>query len=187
MTPWTVAHQASLSFIISPNLLKLMSIESVVPSNHFILCCPLLLPSVFPSIRVFSDESALLIRWPECWILSICPFNEYSGLISFRIDLFDLVVVQGTLKGLLQHHILKASILRCSAFIIVQLSHLYMTTRKTIALTNWTSVSKVMYLLFNALSSLLAQMIKSLPAMQVTQVQSLGWEHPLEKGNGNLL
>ena len=125
MTPWTVAHQASLFFTISPNLLKLMSIESVVPSNHFILCCPLLLPSFFPSIRVFSDESALLIRWPECWILSIYPFNEYSGLISFRIDLFDLIVVQGTLKSLLQHHSSKASVLWCSGFFMVQLSHLY--------------------------------------------------------------
>ena len=125
MTPWTVAHQASLFFTISPNLLKLMSIESVVPSNHFILCCPLLLPSFFPSIRVFSDESALLIRWPECWILSIYTFNEYSGLISFRIDLFDLIVVQGTLKSLLQHHSSKASVLWCSGFFMVQLSHLY--------------------------------------------------------------
>ena len=125
-------------------------------SNHLILCCPLLLPpSIFPSIRVFSKESVLLIRWPKYWSFSfnISPSNEYSGLISFRVDWFDLAV-QMTLKSLLQHHSSKASILQCSAFFIVQLSHLYMTTGKTIALTRWTFVGKVMPLLFNMLSRL---------------------------------
>ena len=129
-----------------------MSIESVMPSNHLILCCPLLLPpSIFPRIRVFSNESALLIRWPNYWSFSfkISPSNEYSGLISFRIDWFDLLAVQGTLKSLLQHHNLKSSILRHSALFMVRLSHLYMTTGKTIALTIRTSVGKVMSLLFN--------------------------------------
>ena len=139
----------------SPRLLKLMSIESVMPSNHFILCCPLLLPlSIFPSIRVFSNESVLRIRWPKYWSFSfnISPPNEYSGLISFRIDWLDLLAVQGTLRSLLQHHSSKASILQCSAFFIVQPSHPYMTTGKTIALTKQTFVSKVMSLLFNMLS-----------------------------------
>ena len=125
------------------SLLKLMSIESMMPSNHLILCHPLLLlPSIFPSIRVFSNESALCIRWPNYWsfIFSISPSNEYSGLISFRIDWFDLLSVQGTLKSLLQHHTSKASIFWCSAFFMVQLSHLYMTTGKTVALTSWTFV-----------------------------------------------
>ena len=125
------AHQASLSFTNSQSLLKLMSIESVMPSNHLILCRPLLLlPSIFPSIRVFSNESALLIRWPKYWSFSfsITPSSEYSGLISFRMDWLDLLAVQGTLKSLLQHHSSKASILRCSAFFIVQLSHPYMST-----------------------------------------------------------
>ena len=137
MAPWTAAHQASLSFTISWSLLRFMSIESVMPSNHRILCHPLLLlPSIFPSIRVFSNDSALLIRWPKYWSFSfsISPSNEYSGLISFRIDWFDLLAVQGTLKSLLQHHILKASILQHSAFFTVQLSHPYVTTGKTIAL-----------------------------------------------------
>ena len=136
-TPWTAAHQASLSITNSRSLLKLMSIESVMPSNHLILCRRLLLlPSIFPSIRVFSNESAFPIRWPKDWSFSfsISPSNEYSGLISFRIDWLDLYAVQGTLKSLLQHHSSKASILRCSAFFIVQLSHPYMTTGKTIAL-----------------------------------------------------
>ena len=134
--PWTAACQASLSFTISQNLLKLMSIESEMPSNHFILCCPLLLlPSIFPSIRVFSNESALRIRWPKYWKFSISPSNEYSGLISFRTDWFDLLAVQATLKSHLQHHSSKASILWCSAFSMVQLSHPYMTPGKTIALT----------------------------------------------------
>ena len=132
-----------------------MSIESVMPSNHLILCRPLpLLPSIFPSIKVFSNESALHIRWPKDWSFrfSISPSNEYSGLISFRMDWFDLLAVQGTLKSLVQHHSAKASILQCSAFSVVQLSHPYMTTGKTIALTRWTFFDKVMSLLFNMLS-----------------------------------
>ena len=132
-TPWTAAHQASLSFTISWSLLKLMSIESVMTSNHLTLCCPLLLPpSIFPSIRVFSNESVLYIRWPKFWSFSfsISPSNEYSGLISFRMDWLGLLAVQGTLKSLLQHHSSKASVLQRSAFFIVQLSHPYMTTRK---------------------------------------------------------
>ena len=155
VTPWTVAHQAFLSITNSQSFVKLMSIELVMPSNHFILCRPLLLlPSIFPSIRVSSNESVLCIRWPKYWSFSfsIRPFNEYSGLISFRIDWFGLLAVQGTLKSLLQHHRSKASILRCSALLIVQLSHPYMITGKTIALTRWTFVSKVMSLLFNMLS-----------------------------------
>ena len=145
-TPWTAAHQASLSITNSWCLLKLMSIESVMPSNHFILCHPLLLPpSIFPSIRVSSNESVLHIRWPKYWSFSfsISPSNEYSGLISFKKDWLDLLAVQGTLKSLLQHHSSKASALRCSAFFMVQLSHSYMTTGKTIAFTRWTFVSKV--------------------------------------------
>ena len=136
-----------MSFTISGSLLKLMSIESVMPSNHLILCVPLLLPySIFPSIRVFSNESVLHIRWPKYWSFSfsISPSNEYSELISFRMDWLDLLAVQGTLKSLLQHHSSKASILWCSAFFIVQLSHPYMTTGKTIALTRWTFVGQVM-------------------------------------------
>ena len=141
MTPWTAALQASLSFTISRSLLKLMSIEFVMPSNHLILCRPLLLlPSIFPSIRVFSNESVLHIRWSKYWTFSfsISPFNEYSGLISFRIDWFNLLAVQGTLKSLLQHHSSKASVLQLSVFFMVQLSHPYMTTGNTIALTRWT-------------------------------------------------
>ena len=145
MTPWTAACQAFLSPINSQSLLKLMSVELLMPSNHLILCCPLiLLPLVFPSIRVFSNESALHTRW--YWSFSIGPSNEYSGLIPFRMDWFDLLAVQGTLKSLLQHHNSKASILQCSAFFIVQLS------QKTIALTRWTFISKVMSLLSNMLS-----------------------------------
>ena len=138
----------------SQSFLKLMSIEMVMPSNHLILChLLLLLPSVFPSIRVFSNESALPIRWPKYWSFSfsISPSNEYSGLISFRMDWLDLLAVQGILKSLLQHHSSKASILHCSAVFIVQLSHPYMTTGKTIALTRWTFVGKVISLLFNML------------------------------------
>ena len=137
VTPWTEAHQASLSITNSWSLPKLMSIESVMPSKHLILCHPLLLfPSIFSSIRVFSNESVLCIRWPKYWSFSfsISPFNEYPGLISFRIDWLGLLAVQGTLKSLLQHHSSKASILWCSAFFIVQLSHQYMTTGKIIAL-----------------------------------------------------
>ena len=151
VNPWTAARQASLSITNSQSLLKLMSIESVMPSNHLILCHPLL-PSVFPGIRVFSNGSVLHIRWPKYWIFSISPSNDYSGLISFRIDWFDLLTVQGTLKSLLQHHSLKASVLWCSAFLMVQLSHPYMTTGKTTALTRWTFVEKVMSLLFHMLS-----------------------------------
>ena len=141
MTPGTAARQASLSITNSRSLPKLMSIESVMPSNHLILCHPLLLPSIFPSITVFSNESALHIRWPKYWGFS--PSKEHPGLISFRMDCLDLLVVQGTLKSLLQHHSSKASILWRLAFFIVQLSHPYMTTGKTIALTRWTFVGKV--------------------------------------------
>ena len=141
VTPWTAARQASLSITNSQSLPKYMSVELVMPSNHLILCRPLLLPpSIFPSIRVFSNESALCIRWPNYWSFSfnISPSNEYPGLMSFRMDWLDLLAVQGTLKSLLHHHSSKASILRRSAFFIVQLSHPYMTTGKTIALTRWT-------------------------------------------------
>ena len=140
--PWTAARQASLSFIITQSLLKIVSTKSVMPSNHSILCCPLLLPSVFPSLRVFSKESVLQIRWPKYWSFSfsISPSNEHSGLISFRMDWLDLLAVQGTLKSLLQHHSLKASTLDCSAFFVIHLSHPYMTTGKTIALTIQTFV-----------------------------------------------
>ena len=143
--PMTAACQASLSITNSWSLLKRMSIKLVMPSNHLILCHPLLLlPSIFPNIRVFSNESALRIRWPKYWSFSfnISPSNEYSGLISFRMDWLDLLAVQGTLKSLLQHHSSKASVLRCSAFFIVQLSHPYMTTGKTIALTRQTFLAK---------------------------------------------
>ena len=150
-TPWTAAHQASLSITNSLSLLKLISINSVMPSNHLILCCPLLLlPSIFPSIRVFSNESVLHIRWPKYWSFSfnISPSYEYSGLISFRMDWLDLLTVQETLKSLLQHHRSKASILLPSAFLIVQLSHPYNTTGKTIALSRQTFVGKIISLLF---------------------------------------
>ena len=143
--PWTAARQASLSITNPWSLFKLKSIELVMPSNHFILCHPLLLlPSIFPSIRVFSNEPVLRIRWPKYWsfCFSISPSNEYSGLISFRIDRLDLLEIQGTLKSFLQHHSSKASILWCSAFFIVQLSYPYMTTRKTIALIMQTFVAK---------------------------------------------
>ena len=155
MTPWTAGHQASLSITNSQTSLELMSIESVMPSNHLILCHPLLLLlSIFPSIRGFSNESVLRIRWPKNWSFSfsISPSNEYSGLISFRMDWLDLLAVQGTLKNLLQHHSSKASILQHFAFFIVQFSHPYMITGKTIASTRWTFVGKVMSLLFNMLS-----------------------------------
>ena len=141
----------SLSFINSQSMIKLMSIESVIPSNHFILCCPLLLlPSVFPSIWLFSNESVLFIRWPKYWgfNFNISPSSEYSGLLSFRVDWLDLLAVQGTLKCLLQHHTSEASVLWCSAFFMVQLSHPYVTTGKTTALTIQTFVGKVMSLLF---------------------------------------
>ena len=146
-----------------------MSVESMMPSNHLILCRPLLLPSIFPSIRVFSSESALHIRWPKYWSVSfsISPSNEYSGLISFRIDWFDPLAVQGTHKSIPQHHSLKASILWRSAFFMVQFSHLYMTTGKTMR------------------ASLMVQMVKNLPAILETRVLSLGWEDPPGEGNGN--
>ena len=157
MTPG-VSPQASLSFPVSQSSLKLMFIESVMPSSYLIFCRPLLLlPPIFPSIRVFSNESALCIRWSKYWSFSfsISPSNEYSGLISFRIDWFDLFAVQGTLKSLLQHHNSKTSVLQfSSAFFIVQLSHPYMTTGKTIALTRQTFVGKLISLLFNMLSRL---------------------------------
>ena len=154
VTPWTAACQALLSITNSWSLLKLMSIESVMSSNHLVLCRPLLLlPSNFPSIRVFSNESVLRIRWAKFWSFSfsISPSNEHPGLISFRMDLLDLLAVQGTLKSLLQHHSSKASILWHSAFFMVQLSHPYTTTGKATALTRQTFVSKVKSLLFNML------------------------------------
>ena len=159
MTPWTAAHQAFLSITNSQSVLKLMFITSVMPSNHLILCHPLLLlPSIFPSIKVFSNESVLHIRWPKHWSFSFSfsfsRSNEYKRLISFRMDWLDFLVLQGALKSLLQHHNSKASIFQCSAFFIVQLSHPYMTTGKAIALTRWTFVGKVMSLLFNMLSRL---------------------------------
>ena len=157
LTPWIVARQASLSITNSQSLLKLISIESLMPSN-LIFCCPLLLlPLIFPSIRVFSSESVLHIRWPKYWSFSfsISPSSEYSGQISFRMGWFDLLAVQGTLKSLLQHHSSKASVLQHSAFFMVQLSHPYMTTGKAIALTKQTFVSKVMSLFFNMLSRLI--------------------------------
>ena len=156
-TPWTAARQASLSITNSRSLLELMSLESVMPSNHLILCHLLLLPlSIFPSIRVFSNESVLHIRWSKYWSFNFnnSPSNEYSELIYFRMDWLDLLAVQGTLKSIFYHHNSKASILQCSAFFIVQLSHLYITIGKTIALTRPTFVSKVMSLLFNMLSRL---------------------------------
>ena len=156
-TPWTAAPQASLSFTNSRSLIKLMSMELVMPSNHLILFLSLLLlPSIFSSIRFFSNDSVLCIRWPKYWTFSfsISPSNEFSGLISFRMDWLDLLAVQGNLNSLLQHHSSKPSILWRSAFFIVQLSHPYMATGKTISLTRWTFVSKVMSLLFNMLSRL---------------------------------
>ena len=143
--------------LASQSLPKFMSIESLIASNHFIFCCPLLLPSIFPNIRVFSDESVLHIRWTKYWSFSfnMTPSNEHPGMISFRMDHLDLLAVQGTLKSLIQHHSSKASIIRCSVFFIVQLSHPYMTTGKTIALTRWTFVDIVMSLLLNLLSRLI--------------------------------
>ena len=174
-TPWTAAHQASLSITNTRSLLKLMSIESVMPSNHLILCCPLLLLlSIFPSIRVFSNESSLHIRWPKYWSFSfnISPSKELSGLISFRMDWLDLLAVQGTLKSLLQHHSSKASILRLSAFFIVQLSHPYMTTGKSIALTRWIFVGKVMSVLFNMLSRLVITFLPRNKCLFISWLQS---------------
>ena len=173
--PWTAARQASLPITNSWTLLKLMSIESVMPSDHLILCCLLLLlPSIFPSIRVFSNESVLRIRWPKycSFSFSISPSNEYSGLISFRIDWFDFLTVQRTPKSLLQHHSTKASILQRSAFFIVQLSHPYMTPGKTIALTRQTFVSKVMSLLFNMLSRLVIAFLPRNKSLLISCLQS---------------
>ena len=175
-TPWTEACQASLSITNPQSPPKPMSIESVMPSSHLILCPPLLLlPSIFPSIRVFSNESALRIRWSKYWSFSfkISPANEHPGLISFRRDWLDLLAVQGTLKSLLQHYSSKASILQCSAFFIVQLSHPYMTTGKTIALTRWTFVDKVMSLLFNMLSRLVISFLPRSMCLLISWLQSL--------------
>ena len=168
-TPWTAAYQASLSLMNYLSLLKLMRIELVIPSNHLILCHPCLLPlSIFPSIRVFPKESALHIRWPKYWsfIFSIIPSKEIPGLISFRMDWLDVLAVQGTLKSLLQHHSSKASILWCSAFVIVQLSHPYMTTGKTF-------VGKVMFLLFNMLSRLVITLLPRSKCLLISWLQSL--------------
>ena len=174
--PMNAARQASLSITDSRSPSKPMSIESVMSSNHLILCCPLLLlPSIFPSIRVFSNESALRIRWLKYWSCSfnISSSNEYSGLISFRMDWLDLLAVQGTLKSLLQHHSSKALILPCSAFFLVQLSHPYMTTGKTIALTRRTFVDKVMPLLFNMLSRLVITFLSRSKRLVISWLQAL--------------
>jgi len=174
-TPRTTAHQASLSITNSRSLLKLMSIELVMTSNHLILCHPLLLlPSIFPSIRVFSNESVLCIRWPKYWSFSfsISPSNEYSGQISFRIDSLDPLEVQETLKSLHRHRSSKASILQCSVFYIIQLSHPHMTTGKTIALTRQTFVGKVMSLIFNMLSRLVIAFLSRSKNFLVSRLQS---------------
>ena len=172
-TLWTAACQASLSITNSWSLLKLMSIESVMPSNHPILCLPLLLlPSIFPNIRVFSKESVLHIRWPKYFSFNISPSNEHSGLISFRMDWLDLLAVQGTLKRLLQHLSSKTSILQCSAFFIVQLSHPYMTTGKAIPLTRQTFVGKVMSLFFNMLSRLVMTFLPRSKCLLISWLQS---------------
>ena len=173
-TPWIAARQASLSITNSWSPPKPISTKLVMPSSHLILCCPLLLwPSTFPSIRVFTNESALHIRWPKYWTFSfsISPSNEHPGLISFRMDWLDLLEDQGTLKSLLQHHSSKASILQCSAFFIVQLSHPYMTTKKTIALTRRTFVGKVMSLLFNMLSRLVITFLSGSKRLLISWLQ----------------
>ena len=170
-----MARQASLSFAISWSFLTFMSIKSVMLPDHLIFCFPLLLlPPIFPNIRVFSSESALHIRSPDYWSFSfsMSPSNEYSGLISFRIDWFDLLAVQGTLKSLLQHHNLKASVLWCSAFFMVHLSHLYMTTAKTIVLTLGTFVSKVMSLLFNMLSGFVTALLPRSKCLLISWLRS---------------
>ena len=174
-TLWTAACQASLSFTVSWNLLKLLSIESVMPSNHLILCHPLLLlPQIPPSITVFSNESTLRMRWPKYWSFSfsISPSNEYSGLISFRMEQLDLVAAQGTFKSLLQYHSSKASILRCSALFTVELSYPYMTTGKTIALTRWIFVGKVVSLLLNMLSRLVITFLPRSKHLLISWLQS---------------
>ena len=174
-TPWTAACQASLSITNTQSPPKPMSVESMMPSDHLNLCCPLLLlPSIFPRIRVFSNESALHIRWPNYWSFSfnISPSSKHPGLVSFRMDWLDLLAVQGTLKSLLQHHSSKASILQCSAFFIVQFSHPYLTTIKTIALTRWTFVGKVMSLLFNVLSRLVTTFLPRSKHLLISWLQS---------------
>ena len=173
--PMNCSTRASLSITNSQSLLKPMSIKSVMPPNHLILCCPLpLLLSIHPSIRVFSNQSTLWIRWPKYWSFSfsISPSSEHPGLISFRMDWLDLLPVQGTLKCLLQHHSSKASTFQCSAFFIVQLSHPYITTRKTIALTRWTFVGKVMSLLFNMLSRLVMTFLPRSKRLLISWLQS---------------
>ena len=174
-TPWTAACQALLSITNSRSLPKLVFIESVMPSNHLILCCPLLLlPSIFSSIRVFSNESTLRMRWPKYWSFSfnISPSNEHSELISFRMDRLDLLAVQGTLKSLLQNHSSKASILRCSAFFIVQLSHPYMITGKTISLTRQTFADKVMSQLFSMLARFVITFLPRSKRLLISWLQS---------------
>ena len=174
-TPWTAACQASLSITDSRSPPKPVSIESVMPSNHLILCRPLLLlPSIFPSIRVFSNKSAVRIRWPKYWSFSfnISPSNEHPGLISFRMDWLDLLAIQGTLKSLLQHHSSKASVLQRSAFFIVQLSHPYMTTGKTIALARRTFVSKSMSRLLFHMSRLVITFLPRSKHLLISWLQS---------------
>ena len=176
MTPWTAAHKAFWSFTISQSLLQLMSTELVMPPNHLILCRPLLLlPSIFTSIRVSSNKSVLHVRWPKYWNFSfnISPSSEYSELISFRMDWLDLLAVQGTLKSLLQHHSSQASLLWCSAFFIVQLSHPYMIIGKNIALTRWTFVGKVISLLFNMLSRFVIAFLPRSKHLLILWLQSL--------------
>ena len=174
VTSLTATHWSSLSFTISWSLLKLISFELVVPSNHLIFCCPLLLlPSIFPSIRAVSNELVLHIKCPKYWSFSMSPFNEYSGLISFRIDWLDLLAVQGTLNSLLQHHSLKASILQCSAFFMVQLSQPYVTTGKPIALTIQTFVCKMIFLLFNKLSRFVIVFLPKSNCLLISWLQSL--------------
>ena len=173
VTPWTAAHQASLSITNPWSLLKLMSTVSVMPSNHLILChILLLLLSIIPIIRVFSNDLVLHIRWPKYFSSNISPSNEYSGLISFRMDWLDLLAVQGTLKSLFQHHSSKASVLWCSAFFIVQLSNPYTITGKTIALTRWTFVGKVMSLLFNMPSRLVVAFLPMSKHLLISWLQS---------------
>ena len=193
-TPWTAARQASLSITTSQSWLKLMPIELVMPSNHLILCSPLLLPPVPPSIRVFSNESTLRMRWPKYWSFSfsISPYNDHPGLISFRMDWLDLLAVQGTLKSLLQRHSSKASIFRQSAFFTVQLSHPYMTTGKTRALTRRTFVGKVMSLFLicclgwstvtQTLDNPLGRLLKMLPLSTNRNLILCVWSHVSESG-----
>jgi len=174
-TPWTATRQASLFTTNSQSPPKPTSIESVMPSNHLILCHPLfLLPSIFPSIRVFFNESYLPMRWPKYWSFSfsISPFNEHPGLISFRIGWLDLLAVQGTLKSFLQHHSSKAPILQCSVFFTLQVSHPHMTTGKTLALTTWTFVGKVLSLLFNMLSRLVITFLPMSKHLLISWLQS---------------